>query len=51
MGLEHVPEELVVDLVMELNFGCFHESAKQTGAAIGGSLLQVSVATLDVFAE
>src|ERR1700760_1803028 len=34
-GLEHVPEELVVALVVELDFGNFHEGAELAGAAIG----------------
>src|SRR6201996_6609023 len=51
VGLKLVPEELVVNLVVVLNFRRLHESAQQTRAAIGCSLLQVGVPTLHVFAE
>src|SRR5271166_419278 len=50
-GLEHVPEELVVDLVVILDFRWFDEGAEVAGAAVRGSFLQVGVAALDVLAE
>ena len=37
--LEEVPEELVVDLVVVLDFGCFDEGAEGAGAAVGGGAL------------
>jgi hypothetical protein len=39
LGLEHVPQELVVDLVVELNLGSLHEGAELAGAAVGCGLL------------
>ena len=36
-ALEEVPEELVVDLVVVLDFGGFDEGAQGAGAAVGGS--------------
>ena len=47
--LELVPEELVVNLVMILDFRCLHNRSQQPGAAIGGSQLQVDVPALHVF--
>jgi hypothetical protein len=49
--LEEVPEELVVDLVVVLDFGRFDEGAEGAGAAIGGSAFEIGVAALDVGAE
>src|ERR1039458_608601 len=49
--LEHVPEELVVHLVVELNFGSLDERAKCTRAAVGGGLFQICVAVLYTVAE
>ncbi len=34
-GLKQVPQELVVDVVMVLDFGGLDEGAQQTGAAVG----------------
>src|SRR5450631_4246509 len=50
-GLKQVPQELVVDLVVELDFLRFDEGSQGAGATIGGSLFQVRVAALDVFPE
>ena len=50
-ALELVPEELIVNLVVELNLWPLHDRAQQPGAAVGGSLLQVAVAALHVVAE
>src|SRR5260370_33015650 len=49
--LEQIPQELVVDLVMELHFGSFHERSEGSRAAIGGGLFQVRVAIFYVFSE
>src|SRR5260370_3482072 len=49
--LEQIPQELVVNLVMELHFGSFHERSERSWAAIGGGLFQVRVAILYVFSE
>ena len=48
--LEKVPEELVVNLVVELHFGRFHEGAELARAAIGGSLFQIRVAGFYILA-
>src|SRR2546428_592652 len=50
-GLEQVPQELVVDLVMELDFLRFDEGSEGAGTAVCGRLLQVGVAGFYVFAE
>src|SRR5205807_9716293 len=50
-GLEQVPEELVVNLVMELNFLRLDDGAEGSRAAIGGGALQFSVTGFDVGAE
>jgi len=50
-NLKQIPEELVVDLVVELDFLRFDEGSEGAGAAVGGGLLKVCVAALDVFAE
>src|ERR1700692_1270666 len=50
-GLEHVPEELIVDFVVVLDFGLFNEGAEESWAAIGAGLFQVGVTALDVFAQ
>jgi hypothetical protein len=48
LNLKHVPEELVVDLVMVLDFGGFDEGAKVAGAAVGGGFFEIGVAILYV---
>jgi hypothetical protein len=50
-NLKQIPEELVVDLVVELDFLRFDEGSEGAGAAVGGGLLKVCVAALDVLAE
>src|SRR5690242_9447298 len=50
-NLELVPEELVIDLVMELHFRNFDERAQQPRAAVRRTLLEICVPALDVFAE
>ena len=50
-SLEQVPEELVVDFVVELHFRRLHERAQQPRAAVGRGLLQVRVAALHILAE
>ncbi len=49
--LEVIPEVLVVNLMMELHFWCLHEVAKSAGAAISGSLFQISVTGFHITAE
>jgi hypothetical protein len=49
--LETVPEELVVDLVVVLDFRGFDEGAQSPGAAISGGLFEIGVACLDVGTE
>lgn len=49
--LETVPEELVVDLVVVLDFRGFDEGAQSAGAAICGGLFEIGVACLDVGTE
>src|SRR5271165_4419786 len=51
MGLEEVPEELVVDLVVVLDFGGFDEGAEGAGTAVGGGMFQIGIAGFDVGAE
>ena len=50
-NLKQIPQELVVDLMVELDFLRFDEGSEGAGAAVGGGLLKVCVAALDVFAE
>ena len=50
-ALKHVPEELIVDFVMVLNFRRFHKRAELSRAPICRGLLQVGVAILYVFSE
>src|SRR5262245_41827459 len=51
LALEQVPEELVVDFVVELDFLGFDDGAESTRAAVGGGALQFGVAGFDVGAE
>src|SRR4051812_6701518 len=51
LKLELVPEELVVDLVVELHFLRLHDAAEEARAAVRGRLLQVGVAALYVLAQ
>ena len=50
-GLEQVPEGLVVDGVVELDFRAFDDGSQLARGAVGGGLLQVGVAALHVVAE
>src|ERR1035441_5204813 len=50
-SLEQIPQELVVDLVVELNLLRLDESSQGAGAAVGGGFLQIGVAAFDVLAE
>jgi len=50
-NLKQIPEELVVDVVVILHLGRFHERSQQTRTPIGGSLLQIRVPALHIFAE
>src|SRR4029077_15932793 len=49
--LEKIPQELVVNLVVELDLRRLDNRAQQTRAAIGRCLFQVGVAAFDVFPE
>jgi len=49
-GLEQIPEELVVDVVVILHLGRLHEGSEQTRTAVGGGLFQVGVTAFYVFA-
>jgi hypothetical protein len=50
-GLKHIPQELVINLVVILNFGFLHKSTQQPGAPIRAGLLQVRIPALDVLAQ
>jgi hypothetical protein len=50
-ALEQVPEGLVVDGVVELDFAAFDDGAEQARAAIGGGSFQFGIAALDVGAQ
>lgn len=47
-GLEQVPEELVVNVVVILHFGRLHKRSQLARTTIGGRLLQVRIAPFDV---
>src|ERR1700710_2717801 len=47
-GLKLIPQVLVVDLVVVLNFLRFDDGAQQTSAAIRGRLLEIGVTALYV---
>src|SRR5579864_7943878 len=49
--LEPIPQELVVDLVMELDFRRLNDGSQEARAAVGGGLFQVGVAGFHVFAK
>src|ERR1700688_1309646 len=49
--LEHIPERLVVDLVVVLHFGRLHKCSQLARRAVGCSLLQIGKAALNVGAE
>src|SRR6185437_14296316 len=49
--LELVPQELVVHLVVELDFRSLHDGPEQARATVCGSLLQVGVASLHIVAQ
>src|SRR4029077_295395 len=49
--LEQIPQELVIDLVVILNFGGFHESAEMARAAVRRRLLQFRVTAFHIFAQ
>src|SRR5690242_776330 len=48
--LEQIPQELVVDLMMKLDFLCLDEGSQRTGTTVGGGLLQVGISAFYVFA-
>ena len=49
--LELVPEELVIDLVMELHFLRLDERSQQARATVSGCLLKIGKASLYIFTE
>src|ERR1035441_7300638 len=49
--LEHIPERLVVDLVVELHFAALDDGAQFARAAVGRGQLQFGIAALYVFAQ
>ena len=49
--LELVPEELVVNFVVELHFLRLDDRAEEARAAVRGRLLEVGVAGFDVIAQ
>ena len=49
--LELVPQELVVNLVMELDFGCFDYRTEQASATVCGCLFQFCVAFFHIGTE
>jgi len=51
MRSELVPEQLIVDVVVELDFGCFDDSAKEFRAAVRRCLLQIGVASFYILAQ
>ena len=50
-NLEHVPQELVVNVVMVLDLGYLDKGSQQASATVRRSLLQVCIASLDVRAQ
>src|SRR5271167_409263 len=50
-SLEEIPQELIVDLMVELDFLRFDEGAEGPWTTVGRSLFQVGVASLHVFPE
>src|SRR5579871_2278830 len=49
--LEQIPQELVVNIVMILDFRGLHEGPQKPRAAVGGGLLQVGIPAFHVFAK
>ena len=49
-GLKQIPQELVIDLVVKLDFLRFYERSQSAGAAVGGGLFQIRVTALHIFA-
>ncbi len=49
--LEQIPKELIVDVVVILDFGRLHESSQQARTAVRRGLLQICIAALHFFAE
>ena len=50
-SLEQVPERLVVDGVVELDFGALDDGSQLLGAAIGGGFFQIGITALHIGAE
>src|SRR6266567_1126031 len=46
--LEEIPEQLIVDVVVELHLRRLDDRAQQAGAAVRRSLLQIGVASLHI---
>jgi hypothetical protein len=49
--LKQIPQKLVVHVVVVLDFLRLNEGAQQTRTAVGGRLLQIGIAALDVFTK
>ena len=49
--LKQVPEELVVDVVVVLDFGCLNKASQKARATIGSILLELAVALLHICAK
>src|SRR5262249_5542394 len=49
--LDLVPQELIIDLVMKRHFMSLHKGSQQTRATVRRSFLQISIASLHIFAE
>src|ERR1700736_1055524 len=49
--LENIPEQLVVNIVVELNLARLHDGSQQTWATIGRGLLQVGIPGFHILAQ
>src|ERR1017187_4492236 len=50
-ALEHIPERLVIDRVVELHFRAFYAGSQFARRPVGGGLLQVGIAALHIGAK
>ena len=51
IGLEQIPQRLVVNRVVELHLAAFDDGAQFTRATVGGGLFQLGIAALHVGTE
>jgi hypothetical protein len=51
ISLKQIPQELVVDLVVELDFRGLYKGAQQPWTTIGRGLLQIGVAALHILTQ